>query len=170
MSSSEKSKGCAFLEFSKASGLQTALRLHHSELDGRKINVELSAGGGGKSDARMKKVKEKNAKLEVSANILGLLICSHYYRNIEPNLQLAVRNPRLKTRKMQQNILLNLATRPLQELKSNIIQERPGLFQRMVKPQVAVVKGIEEPLMVLDDRIEVAQMVDGQCLEPMRSL
>jgi nucleolar protein 6 len=69
--SSEKSKGCAFLEFSKASGLQTALRLHHSELDGRKINVELSAGGGGKSDARMKKVKEKNAKLEVSSNIFG---------------------------------------------------------------------------------------------------
>ncbi|PVG00935.1 hypothetical protein CPB86DRAFT_154736 [Serendipita vermifera] len=60
----EKSKGCAFLEFSKASGLQNALRLHHSELDGRKINVELSAGGGGKSEARMKKVQEKNSKLD----------------------------------------------------------------------------------------------------------
>ncbi|KAG8833669.1 hypothetical protein FRC17_010273 [Serendipita sp. 399] len=59
----EKSKGCAFLEFSKASGLQTALRLHHSVLDGRQINVELSAGGGGKSEARIKKLKEKNAKL-----------------------------------------------------------------------------------------------------------
>jgi nucleolar protein 6 len=65
-SSTEKSKGCAFLEFSKASGLQTALRLHHSELDGRKINVELSAGGGGKSDGRMKKLQEKNSKLDVS--------------------------------------------------------------------------------------------------------
>lgn len=64
----EKSKGCVFLEFSKASGLQTALRLHHSELNGRQINVELSAGGGGKSDQRMKKVKDKNAKLEVSSS------------------------------------------------------------------------------------------------------
>lgn len=62
----EKSKGCAFLEFTKASGLQNALRLHHSELDGRQINVELSAGGGGKSETRLKKLKEKNAKLDVS--------------------------------------------------------------------------------------------------------
>ena len=61
----EKSKGCAFLEFAKASGLQNALRLHHSELDGRQINVELSAGGGGKSETRLKKLKEKNAKLDV---------------------------------------------------------------------------------------------------------
>lgn len=61
----EKSKGCAFLEFSKASGLQTALRFHQSVLDGRKINVELSAGGGGKSDARLKKLREKNAKFQV---------------------------------------------------------------------------------------------------------
>ncbi|KIM31981.1 hypothetical protein M408DRAFT_241714 [Serendipita vermifera MAFF 305830] len=73
----EKSKGCAFLEFTKASGLQTALRLHHSELDGRQINVELSAGGGGKSDARIKKLKEKNAKLDkhradASAKLEGL--------------------------------------------------------------------------------------------------
>ncbi|CAG7853949.1 SubName: Full=Related to NOP6-protein with possible role in rRNA processing {ECO:0000313/EMBL:CCA67151.1} [Serendipita indica DSM 11827] len=60
----EKSKGCAFLEFTKASGLQAALRLHHSVLDGRKINVELSAGGGGKSEARLKKLKTKNAKLD----------------------------------------------------------------------------------------------------------
>lgn len=61
----EKSKGCAFLEFSKASGLQNALRLHHSVLDGRKINVELSAGGGGKSAERIKKLQVKNAKLDV---------------------------------------------------------------------------------------------------------
>lgn len=62
----EKSRGCAFLEFSKASGLQSALRLHHSVLDGRTINVELSAGGGGNSASRVKKLKVKNAKLDVS--------------------------------------------------------------------------------------------------------
>jgi len=64
----EKSRGCAFLEFPKASGLQSALRLHHSVLDGRKINVELSAGGGGNTVSRVKKLKAKNAKLDVSAN------------------------------------------------------------------------------------------------------
>lgn len=64
----EKSRGCAFLEFSKASGLQSALRLHHSVLEGRKINVELSAGGGGNTASRVKKLKAKNAKLDVSAN------------------------------------------------------------------------------------------------------
>lgn len=62
----EKSRGCAFLEFRGASGLQSALRLHHSVLDGRKINVELSAGGGGNSASRVRKLKVKNAKLDVS--------------------------------------------------------------------------------------------------------
>jgi len=58
-----KSKGCAFLEFSTRPALQAALRLHQSELDGRRINVELTAGGGGKSDARLTKVKARNKLL-----------------------------------------------------------------------------------------------------------
>ncbi len=58
-----KSKGCAFLEFSTRHALQVALRLHQSELDGRRINVELTAGGGGKSDARLAKVKARNKHL-----------------------------------------------------------------------------------------------------------
>ncbi|KAH9995993.1 hypothetical protein BJV77DRAFT_1066008 [Russula vinacea] len=41
---SNKSKGCAFLEFTARPALQAALRLHQSELDGRRINVELTAG------------------------------------------------------------------------------------------------------------------------------
>ena len=58
-----KSKGCAFLEFSTRPALQAALRLHQSELDGRRINVELTAGGGGKSDARLTKLKARNKLL-----------------------------------------------------------------------------------------------------------
>lgn len=58
-----KSKGCAFLEFSTRSTLQAALRLHQSELDGRRINVELTAGGGGKGDTRLAKVKARNKLL-----------------------------------------------------------------------------------------------------------
>jgi nucleolar protein 6 len=61
--SKSKSKGCAFLEFSARHALQAALRLHQSELDGRRINVELTAGGGGKSDARLEKVKARNKQL-----------------------------------------------------------------------------------------------------------
>ncbi len=33
-------------------------------LEGRKINVELTAGGGGKGENRQKKIQEKNAGLE----------------------------------------------------------------------------------------------------------
>lgn len=58
-----KSKGCAFLEFRSKVGLQQALKLHQSMLDGRMINVELTAGGGGKSETRMNKVKERNKGL-----------------------------------------------------------------------------------------------------------
>lgn len=58
-----KSKGYAFLEFTEKKPLQQALRLHHSELEGRKINVELTAGGGGKSEHRLKKLQERNKGL-----------------------------------------------------------------------------------------------------------
>ncbi|KAI0040807.1 hypothetical protein FA95DRAFT_813898 [Auriscalpium vulgare] len=58
-----KSKGCAFLEFSSRPALQQALKLHQSDLDGRRINVELTAGGGGKGEARLAKVKERNKGL-----------------------------------------------------------------------------------------------------------
>ncbi|KAH7914775.1 hypothetical protein BJ138DRAFT_316160 [Hygrophoropsis aurantiaca] len=59
-----KSKGCAFLEFKHRNALQQGLKLHHTQLDGRQINVELTAGGGGKSEARIGKVKERNKELE----------------------------------------------------------------------------------------------------------
>ncbi|EEB91914.1 hypothetical protein MPER_09654 [Moniliophthora perniciosa FA553] len=58
-----KSKGCAFLEFENRTALQQALKLHHSKLDGRTINVELTAGGGGNSEARISKLRERNKKL-----------------------------------------------------------------------------------------------------------
>jgi len=58
-----KSKGYAFLQFTDKKPLQHALRLHHSELEGRKINVELTAGGGGKGEHRVKKLQERNKGL-----------------------------------------------------------------------------------------------------------
>lgn len=59
-----RSKGCAFVQFTKAPALQKALGLHHTLFEGRLINVELTAGGGGNSEDRQKKIQEKNAKLE----------------------------------------------------------------------------------------------------------
>ncbi|KDR85403.1 hypothetical protein GALMADRAFT_54100 [Galerina marginata CBS 339.88] len=58
-----KSKGCAFLEFTHRNALQQGLKLHQSQLDGRMINVELTAGGGGKSESRLSKVRERNKAL-----------------------------------------------------------------------------------------------------------
>lgn len=58
-----KSKGCAFLEFSHKNALQQGLKLHGSSLDGRQINVELTAGGGGKSEQRVQKVRARNKQL-----------------------------------------------------------------------------------------------------------
>ncbi|KXN88727.1 hypothetical protein AN958_06594 [Leucoagaricus sp. SymC.cos] len=58
-----KSKGCAFLEFQNKAALQQALKLHHSMLEGRMINVELTAGGGGKGEKRMEKLRERNKEL-----------------------------------------------------------------------------------------------------------
>ncbi|KAF8531930.1 hypothetical protein JB92DRAFT_2847601 [Gautieria morchelliformis] len=62
-STTTKSKGCAFLEFSHRNSLQQGLKLHGSTLDGRRINVELTAGGGGKSEKRVQKVQARNKYL-----------------------------------------------------------------------------------------------------------
>lgn len=51
------------MEFSHRNALQQGLKLHQSELEGRKINVELTVGGGGKSDTRLNKLKERNKGL-----------------------------------------------------------------------------------------------------------
>ncbi|CAE6414241.1 unnamed protein product [Rhizoctonia solani] len=58
-----KSKGCAFLEFPSHGVMQIAIRKHHSELAGRRINVELTAGGGGNSDQRKGKLRTRNQTL-----------------------------------------------------------------------------------------------------------
>lgn len=64
-----KEKGIAFLEFDNdnqeiQSKMDTALRMHHLVIRNRKINVELTVGGGGNSEFRQQKLKEKNAKFE----------------------------------------------------------------------------------------------------------
>ncbi|RVD90164.1 uncharacterized protein DFL_001140 [Arthrobotrys flagrans] len=59
-------KGYAFVEFPDAGRMKSCLNLfHHSEFEGRKINVELTAGGGGKSSDRKERVKAKNESLNV---------------------------------------------------------------------------------------------------------
>jgi nucleolar protein 6 len=57
-------QGYAFLEFDSSSALEKALRLHHTVLLGRKVNVELTAGGGGRGENRMGKIKVRNEGLE----------------------------------------------------------------------------------------------------------
>lgn len=46
------------------SRMDIALTKHHAIFKNRKINVELTAGGGGNSQARLEKIKEKNLKLD----------------------------------------------------------------------------------------------------------
>ena len=60
---SKPSKGFAFIEFTSTSALQAALKMHHSVLLNRKINIELSAGGGGNSAQRKSKITASNKKL-----------------------------------------------------------------------------------------------------------
>nr|ADE10076.1 RRM [Tremella fuciformis] len=58
-----KSRGIAFLELENSTELQACLKLHHSILQGRRINVELTAGGGGKGEGRKEKIKERNTRV-----------------------------------------------------------------------------------------------------------
>lgn len=60
---SGKSRGIAFLELASSTELQACLKLHHSVLNGKRLNVELTAGGGGKSDGRKEKLKARNERV-----------------------------------------------------------------------------------------------------------
>ncbi|KAI9903605.1 hypothetical protein N3K66_000134 [Trichothecium roseum] len=63
-------RGIAFVEFGKVWHMRTCLdKFHHSMFDdkvspARRINVELTAGGGGKNQNRQEKIFEKNKKLD----------------------------------------------------------------------------------------------------------
>ncbi|KAI9316493.1 hypothetical protein BX666DRAFT_1878400 [Dichotomocladium elegans] len=57
-------KGFAFVEFKDSQQLTSALGLHRSKFKSKPINVELTAGGGGTSDARKEKLKQKNERLQ----------------------------------------------------------------------------------------------------------
>lgn len=61
-------KGIAFMEFDNdtkeiQSKMELALLKHHSTLRSRKINVELTVGGGGNSENRVNKLRAKNETL-----------------------------------------------------------------------------------------------------------
>ncbi|XP_068746234.1 uncharacterized protein [Montipora capricornis] len=57
-----ESKGCGFLEFKNKHSYWKALNLHHSVLAGRKINVEVTCGGGGHGVQRKKRLEKRKAK------------------------------------------------------------------------------------------------------------
>ena len=58
-----KSRGIAFVELADSTAMQACLKLHHTSIQGRTINVELTAGGGGKSDTRSAKIKARNERV-----------------------------------------------------------------------------------------------------------
>ncbi|ORY81346.1 hypothetical protein BCR37DRAFT_380152 [Protomyces lactucae-debilis] len=60
----QKFKGFAFLDFANHAALEKVLQAaHHTMLQGRRINVELTAGGGGTGEVRRTKIAKKNEKL-----------------------------------------------------------------------------------------------------------
>ena len=58
-----KFRGFCFVECPTNDQYQKLIKMHHLKLLGRKINVEISAGGGGNSETRKNKIKQKNEKI-----------------------------------------------------------------------------------------------------------
>ncbi|ODO05231.1 nucleolar protein 6 [Cryptococcus wingfieldii CBS 7118] len=58
-----KSRGIAFLEVPSSTAMQACLKLHHTTINARTINVELTAGGGGAGEERKKKLDERNQRV-----------------------------------------------------------------------------------------------------------
>ena len=66
-----RKEGYCFLELSTSAAVQKALLHHHKLLKERPINVCLTAGGGGKSAARMEKIRERNQRLEEERTVMA---------------------------------------------------------------------------------------------------
>ena len=58
-----ESRGVAFAEFTDSKDMQNALKLHHTKLAGKRINVEVTCGGGGTSEKRQHKIQQRNTEL-----------------------------------------------------------------------------------------------------------
>jgi len=56
-------KGTCFLDLADSHSYEVCLRLHHTKLQDRKINVEPTVGGGGNSETRRKKLKAKTHQI-----------------------------------------------------------------------------------------------------------
>lgn len=70
----KKSKGFAFVEFLDSASIQNALKMHHQTFMKRRINVELTAGGGGKSVNRIEKIRVKNDKHREQVSVITFVI------------------------------------------------------------------------------------------------
>ena len=66
-SKTKKFRGVAFVELADRDSLAAALGLHKSRLGHKKINVELSAGGGGNGTVRRQKIQAKRDRLNQQA-------------------------------------------------------------------------------------------------------
>lgn len=66
-SKTKKFRGVAFVELADRDSLAAALGLHKSRLGHKKINVELSAGGGGNGAVRRQKIQAKRDRLNQQA-------------------------------------------------------------------------------------------------------
>lgn len=63
-SKTKKSRGMGFVEVSDPELLYALLKLHHTHLDGRRINIERTAGGGKNSEARKNKLSQMRKEQE----------------------------------------------------------------------------------------------------------
>lgn len=81
-----KFKGTAFIEVADSKALGAALSRHHTLLHGRRINVEMTAGGGGtKSELRRSKIdllrkKQGNVQVEKTKALIQKHIDSREYK------------------------------------------------------------------------------------------
>ena len=66
--------------------LQNALKFHHTQMAGRRLNLEVTCGGGGKSSDRMKKIRDRNERLRKAKKL------RHKQQKSEIKLEKALNN------------------------------------------------------------------------------
>ncbi|KAH9447055.1 hypothetical protein MJO29_015468 [Puccinia striiformis f. sp. tritici] len=131
-------KGCGFIEFETSAALQKALRLHHTPLSAetegptnsrenvekkaRKINIELTAGGGGTSENRRKKIHDSHLRLAKQRDKI-------LEKRIKSSTLEKSNNPTAASADPQFDVSIKLGSRPNPSKKSLTRPSNPTRFK-----------------------------------------
>lgn len=155
------SRGMAFVELASEAAVHTALRLHHSVMSGRRINVERTVGGGGTSGDRKQKLellREKQGKQMVQT---VKELCETILPEAADEVEEEERDrARVVRADVDERVLEFLCTVPT-SLAEEALREAKALDMNGVRNRSAYLMGVLKRRVAESDSVKAVEKIDG---------